>query len=941
MTPLIYKCLEFSVKNNQDEKESSKIMIKILATLEPSTAVYKLVMSYLFAIVAGHLPECRTDKATKFAVLVLDYLESRDSFIYVQVLDILLQGKNQKHRVLDKIEEIEMEQLGKAKKKVVTIDTGIANQKDTMPVLLALYHKKKTVRKAALLSLYQKWIEEEDINQGQDLRMIASMLIQFIDDQETEDILIVSFTLLEHLVKNQLLSDPLIIQLNSILVNSFIPRHYPPDRQYSIEGFMKGVNLCLSLKNQEFEDTHSIIYILCSLTESCKGLLNKTSFTKSFSQENEIKPEKVSLDKGLNLLTILVKRTDLSTLLDGKIWSVFETYFNNLLKKSQNDPSVCCLVMIDALRQHSHHQDFTSVKNIVSLFIGKLPSFSNTDRTSKERLKVNDILTQALKIHPSLVPAIFETIMIKHLNCDIFMIVDYFTVLYHDSKEDAFIRQNALVLLKKTLDHVSDLNQRTNLLAANFCTFLVALGDTDSQCRNLAMEILKIYEAYENFSKLVKNEKKKVLSIFEFIANKRKIYAIKKGHLLDNLEEFIEDLATTHNAEVISDANFITNLINLSKNNALFEFMMHSISSARTPLELQSYLRFIRKQAFTAEQMEQFCNVLVSIEFKSSILTKELAFQYMPTLIDILGTQDISQEVIADHIHDCLLGVLDQYNNREFELPEQYVLKANRRLVNVTIQLATGKISSFYEANLTLGQKDLTDGDKFDKIFKQIGLVTDVIQNSMKHPESPGFYLKIQTIELLKAVPEQYISTLFIRMKDMLSVNLCSDIETFKRICFVLECCQSLTLNPENLNHLLTLIHQLGEIISEIGISEEQFTRVDPIEMLIVLINLAQNCIGKYLVFMNILDSAISSVKKLDTASLQELEQYIKNLVSLFQSLLRDLTQIYEKESKLAPPETMLDPVEEFLTKDSLLTSAQKERQDESKLNPLLILHRH
>ena len=174
------------------------------------------------------------------------------------------------------------------------------------------------------------------------------------------------------------------------------------------------------------------------------------------------------------------------------------------------------------------------------------------------------------------------------------------------------------------------------------------------------MSIIKIYESYENFSKILKKEPKKLTSVFGFMINRSKIFAMRKGKTLDSLEEFIEDLATSHETEILADSNSIQNLVNTNKNLPLFNYLMYAISISRTPLELQSYLKFLKNQKFTREQMEIFCQVLVSIEFKSSLLTKKMSFKYMPSLIDILCNQDTSQDDIADDVHDCLLGILEQ-----------------------------------------------------------------------------------------------------------------------------------------------------------------------------------------------------------------------------------------------------------------------------------------
>jgi len=117
-----------------------------------------------------------------------------------------------------------------------------------------------------------------------------------------------------------------------------------------------------------------------------------------------------------------------------------------------------------------------------------------------------------------------------------------------------------------------------------------------------------------------------------------------------------------------------------------------------------------------------------------------------------------------------------------------------------------------------------------------------------------------------------------------------------------------------DLPYILNLIYQLGLVISEVGISGAQ-TTVDPIEMVVLLINLSQNI--------------LSEVKQeLDAASQKELESYIKKLVVLFNSLLGDLTHLYTKKSLITEPEPLIDPVQQFLAKESLLTSGQKEKID-------------
>lgn len=257
--------------------EGVKFMSKVLALQLPSKQLYKMIMSYCLAVIAGHLPECTNDKATKIAVLILDYLETRDSFIYVQTLDILLKGHSQKQKLLEKIEQIEIDQLGKAREKMVTVDSGVAHD-ESVPVLLALYHRKKTVKKAALLSLYQQWVDKDNIIKGKDLRMISSMLVQFIEDDESEDIMVVTITLLSYLATKGLLSDVLTLKLYKVLSGQFFISHFPPNRQYSNEAYIKAINLCLSLKVPSVHQNYNfLIFLAC---QSDPNLASKLVISK-------------------------------------------------------------------------------------------------------------------------------------------------------------------------------------------------------------------------------------------------------------------------------------------------------------------------------------------------------------------------------------------------------------------------------------------------------------------------------------------------------------------------------------------------------------------------------------------------------------------------------------------------------------------------------------
>ncbi|CAI2375501.1 unnamed protein product [Moneuplotes crassus] len=901
LSPLLYKCMEFYTRNGQEGEESSRNMIKILATLNPNQQEYKIVMSYLFAIIADHLPECKGEKQAKFSVLILDYLENKDSFTYVQVLNQLLQGRSEKHKILEKIEDIELEQLGKFKKKVVSIETG-SSKKESIPVLLALYHRKDQVKKAALLQLYQQWVQQNDIYEGKDSRMIISMLIQFIEDRQSQDILIVTFSILEKLLENEKLSSQLIKQLYNTLSSHFIPKEFLLDRQYSLDTYMRGVNLFMQLQNPEFENLQIIIYVLCNLYEDSRKLLVDSRFKKYVTKDQDIKDDSISLNQGLELLKILITRPDISNLLEGKIWTTFEAFFNNILKKAQTDPFLSCLSLLDTLKSNKLRYNPEKVKNIVSLFLGKLPSLSNTDRKVKERLSVSDVLTQSMKVNSQLIPTIFETICIKHLNCDLLSIIDYFTVLYHESKESHEIRVSSLAFVKRVLDHSSDLNQRTAILENYFPTFLVALSDENSDCRRISLSIMKIYENYESFSKVLKKDPKNPTSIFSFLVNKSKTFSIKKGKSLDKLEEFIEDVANHHETEIMTESGSIQNIIDTGRLPVLFDYLLYAISTSRTPFELGSYIQFLKNQRFSPKQMEDFCNVLVSIEFKSSILSKEMTFQYMPNLIDILCFQNTDQNEILDQVHDSLCGILDQYNSKIFDLPSQHILKANKKLVEITTQAAQ--------------KQDNQEGSEF--ALQKLDSVIEVLHNCIKNPESPDFYLRLQVITLLESLPEAFYPIILTKKEKEMTKTICYEPENFSKMSLVFESLQSVSLSPSNLPHLISLIHKLGEVISEMGVSADDREKSDPIQILVVLINLTQSTI----------DNPKYIPEVLDEESKQQVNEFIKQLVSLFVTLLADLTEVYQENSKIKEPENMIDPVEEFLAKDSLMTSAQKEREE-------------
>lgn len=416
--------------NEVDPSESIKMISKIIGLQNPNQHMYGVIMSYSLAIVAGHLPECQNDTASKTAVLVLDYLENRDSFVYVQVLDSLLKGHSQKHKLLDKIEEIEIELLGKAREKVITIETGVADS-DSMPVLLALYHKKKTVKKAALLSLYQQWIEKDNVLIGKDLRMISSMLIQFIEDQESEDIIIVTLVLLEYLQEKQLLSDTLTHRLFKILTTEFFPEHFTGDRHYSVDSVMKAVNLSIALSVDQIHDnTKTLCYLLCCSNPTTKALLKPCKFSSLISDDLSLSDE-LPLSESLSLLNTLCSSPKLSSLSNGWLWDILSSYFSVVLKQPSTDPFICALSFINSLKSLHTLPTSESAWNLLGMFIGKLPSISNESRSAAERIRSSDVIIQALSIDAQAIVSIFESLVVKHLECDSSKIVDYMITLYH------------------------------------------------------------------------------------------------------------------------------------------------------------------------------------------------------------------------------------------------------------------------------------------------------------------------------------------------------------------------------------------------------------------------------------------------------------------------------------------------------------------------------
>jgi hypothetical protein len=227
--------------------------------------------------------------------------------------------------------------------------------------------------------------------------------------------------------------------------------------------------------------------------------------------------------------------------------------------------------------------------------------------------------------------------------------------------------------------------------------------------------------------------------------------------------------------------------------------------------------------------MEDFCNVLVSIEFKSSLLSKGIAFQYMPGLVDILCYQSTDQEQILEQVYDSLSGILDQYNSKIFDLPSKTVIKANKKLIDMTTQIA----------------KKAHDQKSTKTALDKLDSVIEIIYNCIKHPEAPDFYLRQQCTNLLNSLHQNFLSQILTQKESEITKNLCYEPDNFMKITLILESMQSVPLNPSNLPNLLNLIHKLGNVISEVGVNPDWKSQNDPIQLLVVLVNITQTTIGK------------------------------------------------------------------------------------------------
>ena len=411
--PLVYKCIEYYFMSEIKASESIKVLNKIIALQNPTQSLYQMIMSCCLAIVAGHLPEYSNENWVKLAVLLLDFIETRDSFIYVQTLDVLLKGHSQKQKLMNKIEQIEMEQFGKSRDKIVTIDSGVT-ENDSVPVLLALYHKKKTVKKAALLSLYQQWIEDDNLVEGKDLRMIISMLVQFVEDQESEDIIIVTYALLKYLSTKESINEVLTDRLYKSLTTEFFTDHYVSSNQYSSDTFMKLVNLSLNLKVDPENDKYKfLIYLAWAHHQEYHNLLEECKFTQMIEDE-QINIENVDIEYALELVKVLVINQELSNIASGVIWDYFDTYFRNILEKPSVDWFLYSESLISTLESLDEFPDNPKLIEILSKFIGKLPSLADDKNPKQERMKISGIIFKALNLSPLVILSLFETLCTKH-----------------------------------------------------------------------------------------------------------------------------------------------------------------------------------------------------------------------------------------------------------------------------------------------------------------------------------------------------------------------------------------------------------------------------------------------------------------------------------------------------------------------------------------------
>ena len=206
-----------------------------------------------------------------------------------------------------------------------------------------------------------------------------------------------------------------------------------------------------------------------------------------------------------------------------------------------------------------------------------------------------------------------------------------------------------------------------------------------------------------------------------------------------------------------------------------------------------------------------------------------------------------------------------------------------------------------------------------DNVYKVICQTIDIINYCIKNSDSSPFYLKSLNTELLKSINDEYVTRLLEEIENQISIKICHDIDAFDKIMFTLDCCQSLTLKAQDLKHLLEMLKNIGQIIFQMN-SFNTTKSNDIIELLIIIINCAQ--------------SALNEAKKDKSDVLKEnYKAYLNHLIGMFTDQADNLTEIYKENSKIDVTEGLLDPVQEFLQKDSLMTSAQKESANDVEMS--------
>ena len=186
----------------------------------------------------------------------------------------------------------------------------------------------------------------------------------------------------------------------------------------------------------------------------------------------------------------------------------------------------------------------------------------------------------------------------------------------------------------------------------------MALADEIPQWRQVAQKIIKMYENYESFEKIVK-KKNKSSGVFDFMLKKKKPLKTNLGKLLDGLEDFIDEVSSKSTGEVDSDPEYIIQISKFDKNPHIFEYFLYAISMVRTPSELENYLEFIKNMQLSTEQLKKFSDSLSEIEFDFEVLDIQQAYKYMPSLVNLLVNQDAKSDEAILMLHDWLLGLLD------------------------------------------------------------------------------------------------------------------------------------------------------------------------------------------------------------------------------------------------------------------------------------------